>query len=30
MLCGNFSKSGEEKLTLDDVDGTVFIKALDV
>ncbi len=30
MLCGNFSESRGEKLTLDDVDGRVFIKALDV
>ncbi len=30
MLCGNFSESKEKKLKLDDVDGTAFMKALDV
>ena len=30
MLCGNFRESKEKNLNLDDVDGNVFIKALDV
>jgi hypothetical protein len=30
MLCGNFSESREKKLKLEDVDGTAFVKVLDV
>jgi hypothetical protein len=30
MLCGGFSESKSKRLTLDDVDGGIFIKALDV
>ena len=30
MLCGNFIESREKHLKLDDVDGTAFVKALDV
>jgi hypothetical protein len=30
MLCGNFSESTGKKLQLNDVDGTIFVKVLDV
>ncbi len=30
MLCGNFSESRGKKLKFDDIDGRVFIKALDI
>uniref|UniRef100_A0A7S0QU85 BTB domain-containing protein n=1 Tax=Cryptomonas curvata TaxID=233186 RepID=A0A7S0QU85_9CRYP len=30
MLCGNFSESREKRLKLEDVDGSAFMKALDV
>ena len=30
MLCGNFSESRGKKLKLNDVDGNIFVKVLDV